>query len=179
MKKLMLILMLTMLTACQNATANAPKIMSDFVEADKIMIYYRASSELDFGEEVNLTSFRYPAQTNSGTNIKDTPIDIFNEEVNGLTHKLNKNIFDTLQTSLLEKADEAVFDENKVVLFFKNLENDGLIYFYSDGHVKEVCADGTRNYYYLNTDDCSFLNSLIEEYIVEVSHLQKRYLNSK
>lgn len=174
MKKLILIL-LFMLMGCTSAKEDV-KIMRDFVDADNIMVYYRASDEITVDEDINMTSFHYPIKANLGTNIEDTPQDEFYAQVNDLTTRLNKNIFDIMQVSSLETAAEASFDENNVLMFLKNMDNDSMIYFYSDGNVKEISADGTRSCYHLNEDDRSLLTSMIVEYINQIYVLRQDLL---
>lgn len=174
MKKLILIL-LFMLMGCTSAKEDV-KIMRDFVDADNIMVYYRASDEITVDEDLNMTSFYYPIKANLGTNIEDTPQDEFYAQVNDLTTRLNKNIFDIMQVSSLETAAEASFDENNVLMFLKNMDNDSMIYFYSDGNVKEISADGTRSCYHLNEDDRSLLTSMIVEYINQIYVLRQDLL---
>lgn len=174
MKKLMLIL-LFMLMGCTSAKEEV-KIMGDFVDAANIMVYYRASDKIVMDEDVNMTSFHYPIKANLGTNIENTPQDEFYAQVNDLTTRLNKNIFDIMQVSKLETAAEASLDENNVLMFLKNMDNEGMIYFYSDGNVKEIGADGTRSCYHLNEDDRSLLTSMIVEYINQIYALQQDLL---
>ncbi len=174
MKKLILFL-LFMLMGCTSAKEDV-KIMRDFVDADNIMVYYRASDEIAVDEDINMTSFHYPIKANLGTNIEDTPQDEFYAQVNDLTTRLNKNIFDIMQVSSLETAAEASFDENNVLMFLKNMDNDSMIYFYSDGNVKEISADGTRSCYHLNEDDRSLLTSMIVEYINQIYVLRQDLL---
>lgn len=176
MKKLMLLLLL-MLVGCTSVKEEA-KIMGDFVDADNIMVYYRASDKVSSSEDINMVSFRYPIKANLGTNIENTPQDEFYAQVNDLTTRLNKNIFDIMQVSLLETAAEGSFDENNVLMFLKNMDNDGMIYFYSDGNVKEICADGRRSYYHLNDDDRSLLTSMIVEYISQIYALKLDLLDA-
>ena len=168
MKKIIILILLFSLGACSNN--DTWQIMNDFVESENIMLYYRADND------ANIASFRYPIKTVVGTNIEQTPQDEFNEMVNDLTSEFKNNIFDIMQASTLEPVDSSNIDENNVLMFLRNVDNDGMIYFYNDGNVKEICADGTRNYYHLNDDDHNLLVSMIDEYITKVHDLRERIL---
>ena len=166
MKKIIILILLFSLGACSNN--DTWQIMNDFVESENIMLYYRADND------ANIASFRYPIKTVVGTNIEQTPQDEFNEMVNDLTSEFKNNIFDIMQASTLEPVDSSNIDENNVLMFLRNVENDGMIYFYNDGNVKEICADGTRNCYHLNNDDYNLLSSMINEYITKVQDLREK-----
>lgn len=166
MKKIIILILLFSLGACSNN--DTWQIMNDFVESENIMLYYRADND------ANIASFRYPIKTVVGTNIEQTPQDEFNEMVNDLTSEFKNNIFDIMQASTLEPVDSSNIDENNVLMFLRNVDNDGMIYFYNDGNVKEICADGTRNCYHLNNDDYNLLSSMINEYITKVQDLREK-----
>lgn len=167
MKRIIVLMLLFSLVACSN-TSDKWQIMNDFVDSDNIMLYYRADSD------ANMTSFRYPIKTVVGTNIEQTPQDEFNALVNDLTNELKNNIFDIMQASNLEPIDASSVNENNVLMFLRNVNNDGMIYFYNDGNVKEICGDGTRNCYHLNNDDYNLLSSMINEYITKVQDLREK-----
>ena len=155
MKKLILFL-LFMLMGCTSAKEDV-KIMRDFVDADNIMVYYRASDEIAVDEDINMTSFHYPIKANLGTNIEDTPQDEFYAQVNDLTTRLNKNIFDIMQVSSLETAAEASFDEN------------------NEGYLKDQ-GDGKFNI----KEASDFISYLIDNMIEPEAYeeLKGRYLDS-
>ena len=170
MKKIIVLLILFLLVACSN-NSDSYQIMNDFVESENIMLYYRADND------ANMASFRYPVKTVVGTNIEQTPQDEFNLMVNDLTRELKNNIFDIMQASTLEPIDAASVNENNVLMFLRNVDNEGMIYFYNDGNVKEIRENGTRNCYYLNNDDYNLLSSMINEYITKVQNLREKLFN--
>lgn len=74
----------------------------------------------------------------------------------------------------LKQVEELSFDENNLAIFFENLDNDAMIYFYNDGKVKEVTKDGQRSYY--KVDDETIFKDIADDFADNYYELEVNYI---
>ncbi len=74
----------------------------------------------------------------------------------------------------LKQVEELSFDENNLAIFFENLDNDAMIFFYNDGKVKEVTKDGQRSYY--KVDDETIFKDIADDFADNYYELEVNYI---
>ena len=179
MKKLLVLLMVLLLSGC--ASNNTIKInenaLKDLSVDGNYTVYfqmylqgYDGKGNLIKNNEKTDSTFTYPAVF---TDDMDPQSMEFTTEKNELFKEMIQEFVDLKDN--LKQVEELSFNENNLAIYFKNLDNDTMIYFYNDGKVKEVTKDGQRSYY--KVDDETAVKSIAYDLTDNYYELELSFIN--
>lgn len=130
---------------------------------------YDGKGNLIKNNEKTDSTFTYPAVF---TDDMDPQSMEFTTDKNELFKEMIQEFVDLKDN--LKQVEELSFDENNLAIFFENLDNDAMIYFYNDGKVKEVTKDGQRSYY--KVDDETIFKDIADDFADNYYELEVNYI---
>lgn len=180
MKKILLaILTFVILTGC-NTTKNVVNddALKNLTANDTFQIFFKRTWNYYDEDGIfhhssrDFIDYEYPTKINENGEVSEQTIEFY-EDINEYTKTKIAEFYNL--KSYLNEVDDLNFDENKLNIYFKNLADGSMTYFYEDGKVKEIRSDGERIYY--TVEDIDTINNLVHQFQNGYTEIELKYIS--